>query len=143
ARSNSRRAWAIRDGISRGFIGAPFEKCSRHGLMMRKPGHYRLCEHSQEKSMNNQRGFTLLEMMVVVAIIAILAAILIPNFTHARAQAATSACMSNMKTIATAMELYYTDNQAYPVVSEKAVNAVPGLSAYMGNQNPVDPAGSG
>jgi type II secretory pathway pseudopilin PulG len=51
--------------------------------------------------------------------------------------------MSNMKTIATAMELYYTDNQAYPIVSQKAVNAVPGLSTYMGNQNPVDPAGAG
>jgi type II secretion system protein G len=93
--------------------------------------------------MKYQRGFTLLEMMVVVAIIAILAAVLIPNFTHARAQAATSACMANMKTIATAMELYYTDNQAYPVVSLKPVNQVPGLATYMGNQNPVDPAGAG
>lgn len=93
--------------------------------------------------MKHQRGFTLLEMMVVVAIIAILAAILIPNFTHARAQAATSACMSNMKTIATAMELYYTDNQAYPAATKTAVTSVIGLSTYMGNQNPVDPAGPG
>lgn len=93
--------------------------------------------------MKDQRGFTLLEMMVVVAIIAILAAVLIPNFTHARAQAATSACMSNMKTIATAMELYYTDNQSYPAVTKAAVNTITGLSAYMGDQNPIDPAGSG
>src|SRR5579884_2904232 len=93
--------------------------------------------------MEKQRGFTLLEMMVVVAIIAILTAILIPNFTHARAQAATSACMSNMKTIATAMELYYTDNQAYPAAVKAPVTSVTGLAAYLGNQNPVDPAGSG
>jgi|SRR5579884_992283 len=93
--------------------------------------------------MEKQRGFTLLEMMVVVAIIAILAAVLIPNFTHARAQAATSACMANMKTIATAMELYYTDNQQYPNVTKAPVSSIAALSAYMGNQNPVDPAGSG
>lgn len=93
--------------------------------------------------MKHQRGFTLLEMMVVVAIIAILAAILIPNFTHARAQAATSACMSNIKNIATAMELYYTDYQQYPSVTKSPVQSITNFSTYMGNQNPVDPAGSG
>jgi type II secretion system protein G len=92
--------------------------------------------------MKHQRGFTLLEMMVVVAIIAILAAILIPNFTHARAQAATSACMSNLKSIATAMELYYTDNQYYPTANDADI-ATLGLSKYMGNQKPIDPAAAG
>jgi len=97
--------------------------------------------------MKRQLGFTLLEMMVVVAIIAILAGILIPNFTRARAQAATSACMSNEKTIATALELYYTDNQKYPnaatatAIDQSYITA--NLSGYM-NQVPVDPAaGSG
>lgn len=88
--------------------------------------------------MEKQRGFTLLEMMVVVAIIAILAAILIPNFTRARAQAMTSACMGNIKTIATALELYYTDNQAYPAATNKSVQSL-GLSGYL-NQTPIDPA---
>lgn len=91
--------------------------------------------------MKQQRGFTLLEMMVVVAIIAILAAILIPNFTHARAQAATSACMGNLKTIATAFELYYTDKQAYPSGSGNVDGTfVTGtLAGYLG-QPPEDPA---
>ena len=64
--------------------------------------------------MKYQRGFTLIELMIVVAIIAILAGILIPNFTHARAQAQTAACEANLREIATAFELYYSDNQVYP-----------------------------
>jgi type II secretory pathway pseudopilin PulG len=48
--------------------------------------------------------------MIVIAIIAILAAILIPNFAHARAESQTSACEDNEKGIATAMEEYAVDN---------------------------------
>ena len=58
----------------------------------------------------SQKGFTLIELMVVIAIIAILAAILIPNFIHARAQAQTSGCEANEKQIATALEEYAVDN---------------------------------
>ena len=54
-------------------------------------------------------GFTLIELMIVIAIIAILAAILVPNFIRARAQGQFTACKSNLKNIGTAMEMYSTD----------------------------------
>ncbi len=56
------------------------------------------------------RGFTLIELMIVIAIISILAAILIPNFLHARSESITSACEMNEKMIATAEEEYSVDN---------------------------------
>jgi type II secretion system protein G len=77
-----------------------------------------------------QRGFTLVELMVVVAIIALLAAVVIPNYVHARAQAAVSQSESNLKEIATALELYYADNQTYPASG----NVTPDL--FGGAKNP-------
>ena len=56
------------------------------------------------------RAFTLIELMIVIAIISILAAILIPNFIHARSESQTSACEMNEKMLATAEEEYSVDN---------------------------------
>ncbi len=90
----------------------------------------------------SERGFTLIELMIVVAIIAILAGILIPNFVNARSQAQTAACESNLRSIATALELYYADNQIYPSASgasvQPALFTVNGVS-YL-NNTPKDPA---
>ena len=56
-------------------------------------------------SMRFARGFTLIEVMLVIAVITVLAGIMIPNFVHARAEAHLRACESNMKTMATALEM--------------------------------------
>lgn len=60
-----------------------------------------------------KKGFTLIELLIVVAIIAILAAIAIPNFLAAQVRSKVSRCTSEMRTFATGMESYYVDNNWY------------------------------
>ena len=61
-----------------------------------------------------KRGFTLIELLIVVAIIAILAAIAIPNFLEAQVRSKISRVKTEIRTIATAMESYYIDYKSYP-----------------------------
>lgn len=59
-------------------------------------------------------GFTLIELLIVVAIIAILAAIAIPNFLAAQTRAKISRAKGELQTLATALESYYVDNNVWP-----------------------------
>ena len=61
------------------------------------------------KNLMKRYGFTLIELLVVIAIIAILAAILFPVFAQAREKARQTSCLSNIKQIGTAMQLYVDD----------------------------------
>ncbi len=58
-----------------------------------------------------QPGFTLVEIMIVVAIIGLLAAIAIPNFVKARATAQKNGCIANLKSIDGAMNLWAVENK--------------------------------
>lgn len=63
---------------------------------------------------STNKGFTLIELMIVVVIIGILAAIAIPKFQDVTSSAENAACRSNMKTIITALNLYLVEHNQYP-----------------------------
>src|SRR5271156_806077 len=76
-----------------------------------------MIDEQSARRFSAERGFTLVELMIVVAIISLLAAVIIPNYVHARAQASVSQTEANIKQIATSLELYYADNQGYPATA--------------------------
>jgi len=62
----------------------------------------------------DEKGFTLIELMVVVMIIGILAALAIPSFVNATTKSKQGKAKADLRTYGTALELYYTDNDTYP-----------------------------
>jgi len=70
--------------------------------------------------MKMSKGFTLIELLIVVAIIGILAAIAIPNFLQAQTRAKVSKAQGEAQELATSIESFYIDNNAYPWAADDA-----------------------
>lgn len=70
--------------------------------------------------MGRKNGFTIVELLIVVVVIAILAAITIVSYTGIQSKANDSAVQTDFSAIAKKLELYYTDNGKYPVVTSTA-----------------------
>jgi prepilin-type N-terminal cleavage/methylation domain-containing protein len=87
-------------------------------------------------------GFTLIELLIVVAIIAILAAIAVPNFLEAQVRSKVSRTKADMRTIATGMESYFVDYNSYPLPDHGFVGRCFTLStpvAYLTTVGFLDP----
>ena len=68
----------------------------------------------QIKSNKFKKGFTLIELLVVVAIISILSSVVMASLNSARVKGKDAARMEDVKSLKTALELYYNDNGGYP-----------------------------
>jgi len=80
--------------------------------------------------MKKVRGFTLIELLIVVAIIAILAAIAVPNFLEAQVRAKVSRARTDMRSLSVAVEAYYVDNNIYPAFGIGVGTPVAGCMTY-------------
>ncbi|KKR34411.1 MAG: hypothetical protein UT67_C0016G0018 [Candidatus Magasanikbacteria bacterium GW2011_GWA2_40_10] len=103
----------------------------------------------------NKKGFTLIELLVVIAIIGLLSTLAVVALGNARQKARDARRLSDLKQLQTALELYYTDNTAYPTGSAGVLGgtgyfclgsagfgATGCAGAYMG-QVPADPLNTG
>ena len=70
--------------------------------------------------MKREHGFTLIELLVVVAIIGVLAAIAIPQFSAYRQRAFDARAKSDIVALATAEEAYFVDNEVYKACANAA-----------------------
>ncbi len=86
-----------------------------------------------------ERAFTLIELLIVVAIIGILAAIAVPNFLQAQIRAKISRAASDQRTISVALDNYFLDHNSYPPERATSANYMRGYTylstpvAYLNN----------
>lgn len=90
------------------------------------------------KFFKNKKGFTLVELVVVIAILGILAGIAIPRFMDATASARGAKIIADMRTIESAATMYYSKEGVYPTVSADSDTAL--VSSYLASW-PVPPSG--
>jgi len=83
-----------------------------------------------KKFKKHKRGFTLVELVVVIAILGVLALLIVPNVAKRVSDAEKSVDTANLKMIQKAIDMYYIDNSAYPPAENFS-----GLKKYLVDDN--------
>lgn len=84
------------------------------------------------EDMNTRKGFTILELLIVVAIIGIISAVILNVISESRIKSRDSARKAQIQEVLKALELYYTDNGAYPLLGTTA-----GTGGYLSGIQPA------
>jgi prepilin-type N-terminal cleavage/methylation domain-containing protein/prepilin-type processing-associated H-X9-DG protein len=92
--------------------------------------------------LTRRRGFTLIELLVVIAIIGILAAMVFPVFARARESARKAVCLSNVKNIALALQMYLGDNNDCFPPQEHRQEVIDFFNLMPGDSGRDDPKGN-
>ena len=95
----------------------------------------------QKITLSAEKGFTLIELMIVIAVIGILAAIALPRFGSVKSTANRARAESEMKNIQTALEMYYSKHEAYPGTGKEELKDIEGIDysvikTYKGGYSP-------
>lgn len=90
-----------------------------------------------------KKGFTLIELLIVVAIIAILAAIAVPNFLEAQVRSKVSRAKSDQRSLATAIEAYFVDNNLYPAAGREGSGTINAGTGHPNTGVAINPTGVG
>ncbi|MBI2011635.1 type II secretion system protein [Candidatus Daviesbacteria bacterium] len=98
--------------------------------------------------LKSKRGFTLVELIVTITIIAVLSAVALTTYSSAQTKARDHRRKQDIKSIQTALELYYSVNKKYPsstgwYLSDNTSTWLPGLDTTYINQVPNDPKKNG
>ena len=99
--------------------------------------------HKLRERAQDEKGFTLIELLVVILIIGILAAIALPAFLNQKEKGQDAEAKSAVRTLQTAQETYYTDNQVYADTVAKLKALEPAIGDFESRVTTVTGTASG